>query len=105
MQLLFSIAVPYAREEVRQDEKDSEQEGSCQGGSFLERFQQGSEGESWQDMSQMKELKELTLLVSNEERKERIRQGCNEQERRLTAVSASFILECVCRIRFVPKTG
>ena len=56
-------------------------------------------------MPQMKELKELTLLVSNEEGKGQIRQGCNGQERRLTAVSALFILEGVCRIRSVPKAG
>jgi len=99
------MAVPYAGEEVKQDEKNSEQEGSYQGGCLLERFQQGSKGESWQDMPQMKELKELTLLVSNEEGKGQIRQGCNGQERRLTAVSALFILEGVCRIRSVPKAG
>lgn len=63
------MAVTYTREEVRQDEEDSEQKGSCQGGCLLERFQQGGKGESWQGMPQMKELKELTLLVSNEEKK------------------------------------
>jgi len=53
----------------------------------------------------MKELKELTLLVSNEERKGQIRQGCNGQEGRLTAVSADFILQDVCRIHFVVNAG
>jgi len=51
---------------VRQDEKDIEQKGSCEGSGFLERFRQGGERESWQGMPQMKELKELRLLVSND---------------------------------------
>jgi hypothetical protein len=104
MQLLLSMAVPYAREEVKQDEKDSEQGGSCQGGCLLERFQQGGKGKSWQGMPQMKELKELTLLVSNEVEKADTA-GLPFSEINLTAVSAVFILEGVCRIRSVPKAG
>ncbi len=71
MTQLLTIAAAYTWKEVRLDEKDSEQEGSCQGGCLLERFQQSSEGESRQGMPQMKELKELTLLVSSEEKKGR----------------------------------
>ncbi len=51
------------------DEKGGEQKGSCQGGRFLERFNKGGKGESWQDMPQVKGLKELMLLVEQRERR------------------------------------
>jgi len=54
---------------VIRDEKDDEQEGSCQGSRFLDRSEQGGERESWQDMPQVKELKELKLPVGNEKEK------------------------------------
>jgi hypothetical protein len=54
---------------VKQDEKDSEQQGSCQGDSVLDKFQKGSSRKSWQDMPQVKGLKELKLPVGNETEK------------------------------------
>jgi hypothetical protein len=54
------------RKEVTQGEKDSEQQGSCQGGSFLDNLQEGSSRKSWQDMPQVKGLKELKLPVGSE---------------------------------------
>jgi len=60
---------------VRQDEEDSEQEGSCKGGCLLEQLQQGGKGESRQGMPQVKELKSLMLLVSNQEKKRQIQRG------------------------------
>jgi hypothetical protein len=54
---------------VKQDEKDSEQQGSCQGDSILDKFQKGSSRKSWQDMPQVKGLKELKLPVGNETEK------------------------------------
>jgi hypothetical protein len=53
---------------VIRDEKDDEQEVSCQGSRFLGRSEQGGEGESWQGMPQVKELKELKLPVGNEKK-------------------------------------
>jgi hypothetical protein len=50
----------------RDEEKDIEQNGSCQGDRFLVELQEGGEGESWQVMPQMKGLKELKLPVGNE---------------------------------------
>jgi len=44
-------------------EKDSEQKGSCQGGSLLGRIQKGCARNPWQAMPQMKGLKELKLPV------------------------------------------
>jgi hypothetical protein len=52
--------------EVKRDEKDSEQKGSCQGGRLLEQLQECGERESWQDMPQVKELKELKSPVGDE---------------------------------------
>jgi hypothetical protein len=54
---------------VKQDEKGSEQKGSCQGNSFLDKLQKGSSRKSWQDMPQVKGLKELKLPVGNETEK------------------------------------
>jgi hypothetical protein len=84
---------------VRQDEEDSEQEGSCQGGCLLERFQQGGKGKSWQDMPQMKELKELTLLVSDEERKGRYgRVAMDRKDDLLLYLPILFCRVCVVSI-------
>lgn len=54
------------RKEVTQDEKDSEQQGSCQGSGFLDDIQKGGNRKSWQDMPQVKGLKELKLPVGSE---------------------------------------
>lgn len=54
------------RKEVIQDEKDSEQQGSCQGSGFLGDLQKGGNRKSWQDMPQVKGLKELKLPVGSE---------------------------------------
>jgi hypothetical protein len=51
---------------VNEGEKDSEQQGSCQGSSFLDNLQKGSSRKSWQDMPQVKGLKELKLPVGSE---------------------------------------
>jgi hypothetical protein len=53
-------------EEVTRDEKDTEQQGSCQGGRILDDGGKGGEGKSWQGMPQVKGLKELKLPVGNE---------------------------------------
>ena len=50
-------------EEVKEDEEDSEQEGSCQRGCLLGYDEKDG---SSQGMSQMKELKELMLLVQQQ---------------------------------------
>ncbi|HET6363731.1 MAG TPA: hypothetical protein VFG02_01655, partial [Nitrospirota bacterium] len=52
--------------EVKQDEKDDEQESSRQRGCLLECHETNGKAESWYGMPQMKGLKELKLLVSNE---------------------------------------
>jgi hypothetical protein len=57
---------------VGRDEEDIEQSGSCQGGRLLGQLQKGGEGESWQDMPQVKGLKELKLPVGNENGQRRI---------------------------------
>jgi hypothetical protein len=64
--MMASLIISKIRKEVIQDEKDGEQESSCQRGCILECHETSGKAESWYNMSQMKGLKELKLLVSNE---------------------------------------
>jgi hypothetical protein len=49
-----------------QNEKDSEQGNTCQGGGILEFHERSGNEESWRGMPQMKRLKGLKLPVGNE---------------------------------------
>ena len=61
------------QEEVREDEEDSEREGSCQGGCLLGGDKEDGSSEG---MPQVKELKKLMLLVQQQSSQGKGRIAC-----------------------------
>ncbi len=87
------------------DEEDSEQEGSCQGGRFLERYGEGGKRESWQGMPQVKGLKELKLLVKQRERRTGRRREVTEPERPARPLNLVFLLVLTWRNQGSDRMG
>jgi hypothetical protein len=75
----------------RDEEEGIEQSGSCQGGRILEQLQEGGEGESWQDMPQVKGLKELKLPVGNKNGRRQIWRENTQSDRHICFIPIRII--------------